>query len=64
MNNMRPVTLEPTPDGVHFLVKRGVTFLAVVSFTGPRGTIVTHQGHLYQDERQEVYRLHAALTAK
>lgn len=41
-----------------WIVKRGQTFLAVVSFDGPRGTIVTHQGALYAEERKEVYRLH------
>ena len=43
----------------YYRVMRGATFLAVVSFDGPRGTLVTHQGALYADERKAVYRLHA-----
>lgn len=53
------ITLTAGPDG-YWIVKRGITFLAVVSFDGPRGTIITHQGALYADERKEVYRLKAA----
>lgn len=57
------ITHGPSPENFHlWIVKRGATFLAVVSFDGPRGTIVTHQGALYADERKEVYRLHKIAT--
>ena len=52
---MRPITLKLDANG-NWIVKRGVTFLAVVSFDGPRGSIVTHEGMLRADERREVYR--------
>jgi hypothetical protein len=54
------ITLTPNPENTAYVVKDGVTFLAVVSFDGPRGTIVTHQGALRADERKAVYALHAA----
>ena len=42
-----------------FRVTRGVTFLATVTFDGPRRTMRTHEGMLYSDERKEAYRLDA-----
>lgn len=45
-------------------VKRGVTFLATVDFGGPRGTLRTHDGTLYADERKQVYALKAQAEAR
>lgn len=66
MSNSPKLTLTgfSTHNPRHAVVKRGDIFLAVVSFDGPRDTLVVHQGALYADERKEVYRLHAALNRK
>lgn len=64
---MVPITLThgSRQENVHlWTIKRGQTFLAVVSFDGPRQTIITHQGALYADERKEVYRLHRLTAAR
>jgi hypothetical protein len=38
-----------------YVVKHGETFLATITFDGPRKTIRTHQGSLSTEERKEVY---------
>jgi hypothetical protein len=59
------ITHGPSPENFHiWVVKRGDTFLATISFDGPRGTMVTHQGELYADERKEVYRLYELVRGR
>lgn len=47
-----------------FDVKLGCGFLANISFDGPRGTIITHEGALRADERKLVYSLHEQWVAR
>jgi hypothetical protein len=49
--------MKPT-EPLMWQVSRGDTLLAVVSFNGPSGTIVMHQGTLQIDEQEELHRLY------
>ncbi len=43
-------------DGVpSYAIKRGATFLATVTFDGPRKTLRVHEGGLGAEDRKEVY---------
>jgi hypothetical protein len=57
------ITLTPVVNNqARFDVRLGRTFLASVSFDGPRGTIRTHEGALRADERKVVYHLYNELV--
>jgi hypothetical protein len=51
------ITVTPDAGAPTFVVKYGVCFIARVSFEGPRGSIITHEGCLHADERRKVYQL-------